>query len=36
MEIQAVSVALNGEADAGQGGWVSGDILKHLLERLPG
>lgn len=36
MEIHGISVALNGEDDAGQGGQVSRDRLEHLLERLPG
>jgi hypothetical protein len=36
MEIQAISVAVSGGDNAGQGGWVSGDLLKPLLERLPG
>ena len=35
MEIQAVSVALNGEDDARQGGRIGGNLLEHLLERLP-
>ena len=32
MEIQAVSVALNGEDDARQGGRIGGNLLEHLLE----
>jgi|WetSurMetagenome_2_1015567.scaffolds.fasta_scaffold108678_4 hypothetical protein len=36
MKVKAVSVALNGDDDARQGGRVGGDFLKHLLEGLPG
>jgi hypothetical protein len=36
MEIQAISVVLNGDDDARQCGRVCGDFLKHLLEGLPG
>jgi len=36
VKVQVVSVALNGDDDARQGGRVGGDFLKHLLEGLPG
>lgn len=35
MEIQAVPVARDRQDNAGQGGRVGGDLLKHLLEGLP-
>jgi hypothetical protein len=36
MEIKAVSIILDREDDARHGGWVGGDFLEHLLERLLG
>ena len=36
MKVKVISVALNGDDDARQGGRVGGDFLKHLLEGLPG
>jgi hypothetical protein len=36
VKIQAVSVTLDRDNDAGEGGWVGGNFLKHLLESLPG
>jgi hypothetical protein len=36
MEVQAVSVALDRQDDARQGGRIGGDLLEHLLEGLPG
>ena len=32
MEIQAVSVTLDRDDDARQGGWVGGDFLEYLLD----
>jgi hypothetical protein len=36
MKVKVISVALNGNDGARQGGRVGSDFLKHLLEGLPG
>ena len=36
MKVKVISVALNGDDDARQGGRVGGDFPKYLLEGLPG
>ena len=36
VKVQAVSVALHRNNDTGQSGRIGGNLLEHLLERLPG
>jgi hypothetical protein len=36
MEIEIISVTLDGDYDAGKGGWIGSNFLEHFLESLPG